>query len=62
MRKLVFITGALSFSLSSVGYMFENLHIRGGELLILTSTIIFSLIFVPTAGVYYYKKGDRNKI
>jgi len=59
MRKLVFITGVLSFSLASVSIMFKTLHLPGGALLILISTIIFSLIFVPCAGVYYYKKGNK---
>ena len=57
MRKLVFTTGALSFSLMSIGVMFKTFHINGGSLIILIATILFALIFVPCAAVYYYKRG-----
>lgn len=57
MRKLVFITGALSLSLGGIGIMFKAFHFDGASIIILVSTILFSVVFVPGAAIYYYKKG-----
>ena len=57
MRKLVFITGALSSSLFSFWYLCDMLHLKDAGYLILLSVLIFSFVFVPSAAVYYYKRG-----
>ena len=57
MRKLVFISGASSFSLMSIGILLKTIHINGGSLILLIATILFSLVFVPCAAIYYYKRG-----
>lgn len=57
MRKIVFTTGALSFSFMSIGIMLKTFHINGGSLITLIATILFALVFVPCAAIYYYKRG-----
>lgn len=56
MRKLVYITGVLSFSITSIGILFKTLHLPGGAMILLFSTIIFALIFVPSTAIYNYKR------
>jgi hypothetical protein len=57
MRKFVFITGTLSISMSGVGACFKVFHSLFGLEILILSTILFSFIFVPSAAIYYYKKG-----
>ena len=61
MRKLVFISGALSFSLLSIGIVAKSFHLNGGSLILLLATILFALVFVPCAAIYYYKRGGNKK-
>ncbi|MES2514908.1 MAG: hypothetical protein V4580_12220 [Bacteroidota bacterium] len=56
MKKLAFITGALSFSLTSLGILFELAHWPGSELLLQLGIVLFSLIFVPSVTKYLYDK------
>jgi len=57
MRKFVFITGALSISMSGLGACIKFLHLPYGWEILVLSTLLFSVIFVPSAAIYYYKKG-----
>lgn len=56
MKKLAFITGALSFSLTSLGILFEITHWPGAEILLQLGIVLFSLIFVPSITKYLYNK------
>mgnify|MGYP006948911445 CR=1 FL=1 len=57
MRKIVFIFGAISIALFPIGVALKLLHLPGSAVVLLTSAGVFSLIFIPIAAVYYYKKG-----
>jgi H+/Cl- antiporter ClcA len=56
MKKIAFITGALSFSLSSLGLMFKLNHWHPADLLIVAGLGIFSLMFSPSIFKYLYDK------
>ena len=56
MKKLTFITGALSFSLTSLGILFEITHWPGAGILLQLGIVIFSLVFVPSVTKYLYAK------
>jgi|GEM_PF-6071150 len=56
MRKIVFISGALSISLFVLGWFFKILHITFGGSLLGISMLLFAIVFVPSAAWYYYKK------
>jgi len=62
MRKLVFITGALSFFLMSIGAILKLSHINGGSLILLIASIIFDLMVVPAAIIYNFKITKIEKI
>lgn len=55
MKKLSFISGALSASFTGLGTLLELQHWPGGELLIL-GLLIFSIVFVPSITKYLYDK------
>jgi H+/Cl- antiporter ClcA len=59
MKKLAFITGALSFSLTSLGVLFKMNHWHPADLLMVVGLGIFSLLFSPSIFKYLY---DREKI
>ena len=56
MKKLAFITGALSFSLSALGTLFKIVHWPGANILLVIGIGLFSLIFVPVIAKYLYDK------
>jgi len=56
MKKVAFITGAFSFSLTSLGVLFEITHWPGSELLLQLGIVLFSLVFVPSVTKYIYDK------
>ena len=55
MKKLTFISGALSGSFIGLGTLSELQHYPGGELLIF-GLLIFSLLFIPSVTKYLYDK------
>lgn len=57
MRKLVFISGALSISMFGIGFSVKMLHLVGSNLILFFATMLFSVLFIPSAAVYYYHKG-----
>jgi hypothetical protein len=56
--KFAFITGAFSFSLTSLGVLFKMNHWHPADLLIVVGLGIFSLLFSPSIFKYLY---DREK-
>lgn len=56
MKKLVFITGALSFSLTPIGILLKLMHWPGANILFLIGIGLFSIIFVPSIAKYLYDK------
>ncbi|MEI6060856.1 MAG: hypothetical protein WCR72_09115 [Bacteroidota bacterium] len=56
MRKLVFITGALSFSASSIGILLKIVHWPGANILLVIGIGLFALVFVPGIAKYLYAK------
>jgi len=56
MKKLAFITGALSFSLTSLGILFKIIHWPGANILLLVGIGLFSMVFVPSISKYLYDK------
>ena len=55
MKKLTFISGAISGTFIGLGTLSELLHYPGGGLLIL-GLLIFSLLFIPSVTKYLYDK------
>jgi hypothetical protein len=58
MKKFAFITGALSFSLTSLGVLFKINHWHPADWLLVVGIGIFSLLFTPSIFKYLY---DREK-
>lgn len=56
MKKFTFITGALSFSLTSLGILFKINHYVGADILLMIGIGIFSFLFVPFGAKYLYNK------
>ncbi len=56
MKKFAFITGALSFSLTSLGILLRLLHYPGSDILLLVGMVLFSVFFVPSISKYLYDK------
>jgi len=57
MKKLAFVTGALSLSLTCIGVMFKIMHWPGANILIVVGITLMSLIFIPSMFKYLYDKG-----
>lgn len=55
MKKFVFITGAVSISLTMIAVMFKLMHWPGAGVILLAGVTIFALMFIPTLSVYLYK-------
>jgi len=56
MKKLLFITGALSFSLTSIGMLFKIMHWPVAGILLAIGIGLFALVFVPGIAKYLYDK------
>jgi hypothetical protein len=56
MKKLVFITGALSFSLTSIGVLFKIMHWPVAGALLAVGIGLFAIVFVPSISKYLYDK------
>ena len=58
MKKIAFITGAVSISLTGLGIIFKMNHWLAGNMLLVIGIGIFSLLFTPSIFKYLY---DREK-
>ena len=58
MKKFAFITGAISISLTSLGFLFKMNHWHPADWLMVVGIGIFSLFFTPGIFKYLY---DREK-
>jgi len=56
MRKLVYISGAVSISLLPAGAVLKILHLPGSAVVLIAGAALFSLVFVPVAAVYLFRK------
>jgi hypothetical protein len=56
MKRLVFISGALAFSLIPLGVLFKLTLWPGAGALIIAGIGIFSIFFVPSLAKYLYDK------
>ncbi len=56
MKKLAFITGALSFSLTPLGILFKLMHWPGAGVLLVVGIGLFAIVFVPSITKYLYDK------
>ena len=56
MKKLVFITGALSFSLTSIGMLFKIMHWPVAGILLAMGIGLFAIVYVPCISKYLYDK------
>ena len=54
MKKIAFITGAISISLTILGGLFKINHWYPADILLNTGIGIFSLIFIPSIFKYLY--------
>jgi hypothetical protein len=58
MKKFAFITGAVSISLTSLGFLFKMNHWSPADMMMVVGIGIFSLFFTPSISKYLY---DREK-
>jgi hypothetical protein len=58
MKKLVFISGGLSGSLTGLGILFKIMHYPGAGILLLLGLGILSTLYIPSLTKYLY---DRSK-
>jgi hypothetical protein len=56
MKKFAFITGAISISLTSLGFLFKMNHWHPADLMMVVGIGIFSLLFTPTMTKYLYER------
>ena len=56
MKKLVFISGGLSGSLTGLGILFKMMHWPGAGLFLLIGLGILSILFIPSLTKYLYDK------
>jgi hypothetical protein len=56
MKKFAFLTGAVSISLTSLGFLFKMNHWHPGDLLMVVGIGIFSLFFTPSIFKYLYER------
>ena len=56
MRKLIYVSGAITSSLFVLGMLFKIFHWPGAGPLLLVGMTGFALIFIPSFAVYHYKK------
>jgi hypothetical protein len=57
MKKLAFITGALSGSLTGIGVLFKVMHWPYSGIILVLGLGLFSLVFLPSVTKYLYDKG-----
>jgi hypothetical protein len=57
MKKLAFISGAISGSLTALGFLFEIQHWPGASLMLVLGIGICALVFIPSLAKYKY---DQN--
>lgn len=51
------ITGLVSVSLISLGFVFKTFHFPGANIMYSLGTIVLNFIFLPTLFLYFYKHG-----
>ena len=56
MKKLVFISGGLSGSLTGLGILFKLMHWSGAGILLMLGLGILSLVYIPSLAKYLYDK------
>ncbi len=56
MKKLVFISGAASISISALGALFKIFHLTGGSILTIAGLALFALVFVPCCAKFWYDR------
>ena len=57
MKKLVFISGGLSGSLTVLGILFKIMHWPGAGVLLMLGLGILSLVYIPSLAKYLFDKG-----
>ncbi len=58
MKKLVFISGAASISLTLLGAILKIFHFPGGSILTIVGLTMFALVFIPCCAKYWYDRID----
>lgn len=56
MKKLVFISGAISIALIPIGILFKLMHWPLAGIIFVIGVAIFSFLFVPICAKYLYDK------
>jgi len=56
MKKIAFVSGALSFSLVALGILFKIQHWPGASILLVLGLGINALIFIPSIAKVLYDK------
>ena len=56
MKKLVFISGGLSGSLTGLGILFNIMHWPGAGIFLLLGLGILSILFIPSLTKYLFDK------
>lgn len=56
MKKLVYVSGALTSMMALLGILFRLLHWPGGSILLVIGIAGFAVIFIPSLAKYKYDK------
>ncbi|MCJ8164238.1 hypothetical protein MKJ04_05240 [Pontibacter sp. E15-1] len=56
MKKIAFISGAVSVSLTTLSILFKLLHLQGADGLLQLGMGLFAIVFVPSLAKYLYDK------
>jgi len=56
MRKLVYLSGCLSVSATSMGILFKAMHWPGANILTVIGISTIALVFAPSFFTYKYKQ------
>lgn len=58
MRNMLFYSGALAFILLDLALLFKIMHLAGANFIYIAGMVTLSLIFIPFAGFWVYKRAS----
>lgn len=58
MKNMLFYSGSLAFVLLNFSLLFKHLHLPGANYIYIAGMIALSLIFIPIAGIWVYKRAS----
>jgi len=59
MKNMLFYSGTLAFILLDFALLFKIMHLAGANFIYIAGMITLSLIFIPFAGLWVYKRASN---